>query len=75
MIGGQPEVLAVEKHQAARLDATKGVRLFQDDLEYRPEVAGRGVDYLQNLGGRGLPSRRLVTLGAAYRKLAPKLGD
>jgi len=41
------------------LEATAGrtaqaVRLFQDRVEYRGEIAGRGIDDLQYLGGRGL---------------------
>ena len=32
----------------------EAVRLFQDRVEYRREIAGRGIDDLQHLGGRGL---------------------
>jgi hypothetical protein len=38
------------------------------------EVAGRRVDDLQHLGGRGLPLQRLVTLGFALVTLGFALG-
>ena len=42
---------------------TEAVRLFQYRVEHRREVAGRGIDDLQHLGGRGLLLQRLVALG------------
>jgi hypothetical protein len=38
-------------------------RLFQYRLEHWRQVAGRGVDSPQDLGGRGLARQRLVALG------------
>jgi len=43
--------------------APQGVRLFQDRIEHRREIAGRGIDDLQYLGGRGLLLQRLARLG------------
>ena len=40
-------------------------RLFEYRVEHRREVAGRGVDDLQYLDGRGLSLHRLVTFGFA----------
>ena len=37
--------------------------LFEHRVEHRREVAGRGVDDLQHLGGRGLLLQRLARLG------------
>ena len=43
--------------------------LFQDRVEYWREVAGRGIDDLQYLGGRGLPFQGLARLGQEPRVL------
>ena len=43
-------------------------------IEHRRKVAGRGVDDLQYLGGRGLLSERLVALRSAFGKLALQIG-
>jgi len=45
------------------------VRLFQDRIGDRCEVAGRGIDNTQNLGGRGLLLQRLARLGQKPRIL------
>ena len=55
--------------------AAQGVRLFEDRVEHRREVAGRGVDDLQNLGGGGLARERFVALGRARSKLALEVRD
>jgi len=39
------------------------MRIFQNRLEHRDEIARRGIDDLQYLGGRGLPFERLVPFG------------
>ena len=44
-------------------------RLFQHRVEHRREVAGRGVDDLQYLGGRGLLLQRFARLGEEPRVL------
>ena len=46
----------------------------QHGIEYGREVAGRGIDDLQDFGGRGLPLQRLVTLGFALAKLTLEIG-
>jgi tetratricopeptide (TPR) repeat protein len=43
---------------------------FQHRLEHRREVAGRAVDDLQYLGGRGFSIQRLVTLGLVLVSLS-----
>jgi hypothetical protein len=48
--------------------------LFEHRLEDRREVAGRTVDDLQHLGGRGLLRQRLVTLCFALGKFSLTLG-
>ena len=45
---------------------TSARRLFEHRVEHRPEVAGRAVDDLQDLGGRGLLLQRLVALGTVF---------
>ena len=49
-------------------------RLFENCVEHRREVTGRGVDDPGHLGGRGLPLQRLVTLGCALGKLTFEIG-
>ena len=45
------------------------MRLLQYCVEHRGEIAGRGVDDLQYLGGRGLLLQRLARLGQEPRIL------
>ncbi len=54
--------------------AAKRVRLFQDRVEHRREIAGRGIDDPQYLGGRGLLRQRFVALGAALVEPLLQLG-
>src|SRR5262249_46639890 len=54
------ESLAVIKVQTTVSGTAEGARLFKYRIEYRCEVAGRGVDDLKNLGSRSLPSLRLL---------------
>src|SRR5215469_8467515 len=54
--------LAVESQQAAEASIAEACRLLQHRLEYRREVAGRGVYDLQYLRGRGLLLQRLARL-------------
>src|SRR6516162_6377123 len=46
--------LAIKDPQRPESSAAKLMRLLQDHLEDRREVAGRGIDDLQDLSGRGL---------------------
>ena len=44
-------------------------RLFQHRIEHRRQIAGRGIDHLQHLGGRGLLLQRLALFGDQPRIL------
>ena len=68
------ELLAVIGPQRAKRRAAQPVRLLQDRIEHRPEVAGRGIDDLQYLGHRRLSRKSLVALGSAFGKLALQVG-
>jgi hypothetical protein len=61
------EAFSVPSHQVPGDRAAEAVRLFQYRVEHRREVAGRGVDDLQHLGGRGLLLQRLARLGQQPR--------
>ena len=54
-------------HHHTGADAESGFtqphRLFQHRIEHRRQIAGRGVDDLQHLGGRGLLIQRLPLFG------------
>src|ERR1700758_4342136 len=52
----------------------QGRRLSEHRVEHGCEVAGRRIDDLQDLGGRGLLLQRLVTLGFALGKLTLEIG-
>src|SRR5262249_12226298 len=67
--GDRAEPLAVVKPQAAISDMTAAVRLLQDRVEHRRELAGRGVDDLQDRGGRGLLLQGLARLADEPRVL------
>ena len=56
-------------HQRAAVRAAQAARLLQYRVEHRGEVAGRGIDHLQYLGGRGLLLQRLARLGQQPRVL------
>jgi hypothetical protein len=68
------ETLAIKRCQATVGSAAQSQCFLEHCLEYWGEVAGRGVDDLQDLGGRGLPLQRLVTLGSAIGKLTLQIG-
>ena len=61
--------ISISYFQAATSSSAEAVRLFQDCVENWRRVARRGVDHLQHLGNRGLPLKRLVTLGFELGKL------
>ena len=63
------EALAVIGHRIAVSGLAERVRLFQHRIEHRREIAGRGIDDLQYLGGRGLLLQRLARLGDQPRIL------
>ena len=64
---------AVKKLQCALRNSAERVRLLQNCVKHRREVAGRGVDDLQYVGGRGLPLQSLITLGLALGKFSRTL--
>jgi hypothetical protein len=66
--------LPVISHQGAERRLAKRVRVLEHRLKHRLKVAGRGVDDLQYLRGRGLPLQRLITLGSALGKLTFQIG-
>ena len=43
------------------------MRLIKDCIEHRREIAGRGIDDPQHIGGRGLLLQRLARLGQEPR--------
>src|SRR5229473_783067 len=53
MHGDESEKLAVINSELAVDRFAKASGLFKHFIEYRGEVAGRGIDDLQHLGGRG----------------------
>jgi hypothetical protein len=57
------EVLAVICIERAERRTAQPHRLFQHRIEYRREVARRGIDDLQHLGGCGLAFQRLLLFG------------
>src|SRR5215468_7513521 len=63
------KVFSVVERQRAVGDSTEAVRFLQYRIEDRGEVAGRGIDYLQYLGGRGLLFQRLARLSNQPRVL------
>ena len=63
------EELPVLRKQAFVVGAAKAVCLLQDRVEDRDEIAGRGIDDLQHLGGRGLLLQGLARLGQEPRVL------
>jgi hypothetical protein len=50
------------------------VCLFQDRIEHGDEVAGRGIDDLQYLGGCGLLLQRLRKFNLTLGKATPQIG-
>jgi hypothetical protein len=50
-------------------------RPLKHGVENRREVAGRGIDDLQDFAGRALPSQRLIALGGSLDKLPLQIGD
>src|SRR6516162_7007582 len=63
------EVFAVVERQRAVRRPAQTVRLLQYRIEHRRKIAGRGIDDLQHLGGRGLLLQRLARLGQQPRVL------
>src|SRR2546423_560293 len=62
MAGNAPELLAVVGRQAPVRSAAKAHGLFEHRVEYRRDIAGRGIDDLEDFGGRSLLLQRLARL-------------
>jgi hypothetical protein len=54
-------------------EATEGVRLSQNRIKHGHEIAGRGIDDLQYLSGRGLLLQRLSEASLCLGKLPASL--
>ena len=65
--GAEPFTLI--SHKCAASGTAESVGLFEDRVEYRREVAGRGIDDLQYLGCGGLLLQCLARLGQEPRIL------
>ena len=72
--GSGPEVLAVIGPEVAERSVAKAHSLFEHRVEHRREVAGRGVDDLQHLGGRGLLLQRFGEFSLTLGKPMSQIG-
>src|SRR5437773_8056692 len=72
--GGRLEPPPVRDRERAEISAAKAHRLFEHRVEHWGEIAGRGVDDAEHLGGRGLPLQCLVTLLGALVQAPAQLG-
>ena len=66
--GGSVQQFAVERPDVTEGRLAQPHRLFEHRVEDRREIAGRGVDDLQDLGGRGLLLQRLAEVAVASRQ-------
>src|SRR5436190_21762828 len=67
--GNRPEPFTVVKFEAALRDIAEAMRLLQDGIENRREVAGRRIDDLKYLGGRSLLLQGFARFGDEPRIL------
>ena len=67
--GGIESFAVVSIEEYPKVASQRRMRLFEHRIEHRREVAGRGIDDLQHLGGRGLLLQRLARLGDEPRVL------
>jgi hypothetical protein len=70
-----PKALAIVSQQGAVVGTAEDVRLFQNRVERRREIAGRGIDDLQYLGGRGLLLKRFSKFSLTLGKPTSQIGD
>jgi len=61
--------LPIIGHQSAKRRLAQCMSFFEDRLEHRPEIAGRGVDDTQHFGRGGLLLQRLASFGNEPRVL------
>ena len=78
--GDRTQLVAVKTPHVTVSCLAKPGRVFEHRVEYRSEIAGRGVDDAKHLAGRGFSSQRLIalglvsiTFGCARRKLGRAL--
>ena len=64
---GEADDLAIGDEQGTKRRLAQPHRLFQHRIEHRRQIAGRGIDHLQHLGGRGLLLQRLALFGDQAR--------
>src|SRR6516162_798173 len=67
MTRDRAEVVPVVKKQASEFGPAEDMRLLQYCIEYRSQVAGRGIDDLQDFGSRSLLLQGLAGLGQQSR--------
>ena len=66
--------LAIPNRQRSKSRLADPGRLLENCVEDRYQIAGRGIDYLEDLGGCGLLISCRVTLGFALGKFSLPLG-
>ena len=71
----QVEIFAIISQQRTKDRTAQTVCLLQYSVEYRSEVAGRRVDDLQYLGGRGFSIQRPVAFCGTFGKLLLEIGN
>ena len=67
--------LAIPNRQRSKNRLADPGRLLENCVEDRYQIAGRGIDYLEDLGGCGLLISCRVTLGYALGKFSITLGE
>jgi len=67
--GHHPIEAILQLEDKARVGVADARRLFKHRVEHRSEIAGRGIDGLQHLGGRGLLLQRFTGFGQESRIL------
>jgi hypothetical protein len=72
---GGVELLAIERQNVPVVRLTQPHRLFKHRIEDRGEIAGRGINDLQDLGGSGFSSKRRVALNLAFGERASKVSN
>src|SRR5215471_1274639 len=68
------EEFAIIRRYTAKCRLAEPKSLIQHCVEHRCEVAGRRIDDLQHLGGRGLPLTRFGKFSLTLSKLSLTLG-
>ena len=73
--GDRSDLAAVAGRQKPELRLAEAHRPFEYRIEYRREIAGRGVDDLQDLLGRSLLLQKLVAVDEACLQPLLEFGD